>query len=138
MSELVIRGLYEKRLIDWADTNDLEVATENDEFDPPIDASVYLRIFLLPARIDSLDLAGEHTLFQGVCQIDIVTQRGVGANAAGLIVPQLRDLFRLNLQLTAPDGFMVQIVSPLGPTSGLQNASRYIVPTSFTYRADAT
>lgn len=145
MSQKIIRSLYESRLAAWAAARSpaLPIAYQNLEFpgknpdgsQKPMPAT-YLRAFLLPAETDSLDLAGDHRLYQGLFQVSIVAPTDKGAGAAEQIVNELVALFPLNLRLTK-DGLTVQVITPASQGPSIQESISYMVPVSFRYRADA-
>lgn len=132
--------MLEIRLKAWADARGLPLQLKNQDFTPPNNAKAednqYLRAFLLPAQTVNLFLDGTHKLYRGVFQIDVVTPRGIGSAAAIAVIAGLIVLFPTNLRLTNLEGFTVQQLSPLSEGPGLEGASDYIAPLSFTYRAD--
>ena len=138
LSDLRIRQLIEARLIAWASTQDaaLLVEVENVTFDPP--SAMYLRGFNLPATQTGEFLEGGHTAYTGVYQVSICAPKGQGAGPAGLIAGALRALFPQTLRIVGDDGFVVTVTSPLRVPAGISDDTRYVIPTSFTYRSDVT
>lgn len=133
MSDLTIRQLFERRLIAWADQQGLPVETENTRFTPPADGA-YLRVTLLPAETVSDDLAGEHTGYAGLLQIDIFDRTGGGTAETGRIAGLLRALFPVNLLLTEDD-FAVQVTRPLSVGTGFPTDGRFMTPCRLRYAA---
>ncbi|GGA05599.1 phage tail terminator-like protein [Dyella caseinilytica] len=135
MSQNLCRRLIETALGAWAVSQSLDVEWENVPFEP-VTGQTYLRAFQLPANSTSPDLAGAITTYRGIYQIDIVAPINEGAGPAGAIADELAQLFKLNTRYTAPP-LALQIVSPCTVAKGAQDASDYIVPVSFQYRADS-
>lgn len=133
MSTRIIRRLFSARLAVWAQGAGIPVAWENVPFDPP--ATSYLRFHVLPASVDSRDLAGAHRQYVGLVQITVVTPTGSGPDSAESIAESLYELFPLNLCLTL-GGFVVQTVTPLSATPIVQDEDRCVVSARFRYQAD--
>lgn len=135
MSHKLIRAAYEGRLKTWADARSpaLSVARENSPFTEP--AGLYLRAFLLPADTDAPDLAGELRVYRGLFQINVVAPLNKGAGEAMGVADELAALFVVNARLT--NTITVQQVTPCRIAPALQDATRYVLPVSFAYRADA-
>jgi hypothetical protein len=138
MSNTIIRKLYNKRLIEFADENDFACAVDNQAFDPTKDArdGRYLDAVLLPATTVSTDLAGAHRGYRGVYQIDICTRRRIGTSAADGICDLLAAKFSVNLRLTDTSGLVVQVRTPLHIPGGRQSANGWTVSASFSYSSD--
>ncbi|MDV7209906.1 DUF4128 domain-containing protein [Azotobacter beijerinckii] len=136
MSNRLIRSLYEQRLASWAAARSLQVAWQNVPFTPPA-TGIYLRAFLLPANTDSLDLEGAHRLFTGIFQVSIVAPNGKGSGAAEQLAVDLDALYPNNLRLASGD-FSVQIITPCSQGPAIPGDISYMIPVSFTYRADST
>ena len=137
MSDTLIRAAFETRLYAWANarTLSLPIAFEDVEFTPPAGGGTYLQAYLLPSNVDSTDLEGAHTLYQGVFQVSIVTAAGHGRGAASAIADEIRDLFPSNLALNQ-SGLTVYVMSPLSTAGAIQGDTTTALPTSFRYRAD--
>ncbi len=139
MSHKRVRQLLESRLATWAAARSpaLLIAWENQPFTPP--AGTYLRAFLLPAQTDSQTLDGVHRLYTGVFQVSVIAPDSTGPGATEGIADEIAALFPNNLRLTiASPAFVVQLVSPMSQTQGIQTPDRYTVPVSAQYRADTT
>lgn len=136
MSTSLVRRLYEQRLIEWADLQDLSVEAENVSIDPPA-RGAFLSIFVLPATTDGGFLEGGHRALVGVVQISIRDRLGGGVAECNRIADLLAALFPQNLLLTS-GGFTVQQITPLSVAPGFASEGRYVVPVSFRYRADVT
>lgn len=135
MSDLRIRRLLESRLLTWAESQEIKVATENTPFTPP-NEEIYLECFLLPGATNDEFLAGGHTAYVGVFQINIRAPLNQGPGPSGEVAEQLRALFPNLLALTDSSGFTVTVMSPLSIAQGFVSRERWLVPTSFVYRAD--
>lgn len=134
MSAPWIRALLENRVSAFATTHKLQVAWENLPFNPPAN-KLYLRAFLLPASTDSLDIEGDHRLYVGVLQVNVVGVAGNGPGAAGEIAEALAEHFPKNLTLGAAPK-VVRMTSPMSVFPGIPGDDRYTVPVSGNYRAD--
>jgi hypothetical protein len=135
VSNKLCRRAIETQLAAWAAarTPALPVAWENVPFTPP--SGPYLRAFLLPAMTTSADLAGAHRSFRGVYQVSVYSPINAGSGAAESIADELAALFPLNQRLNVP-GLTLQIMTPVTAAQGAQDATNYVVPVSFQYRAD--
>jgi hypothetical protein len=130
------RAAYEGRLATWAAarTPALRVAYENAPF-TPVTGETYLAPALLPAQTESEDLQGVLRTYLGVFQVLVSAPINSGPGAAMGVADELAALFTNNLRLTV-SGLTVQQITPASVAPALQDESRYIVPVSFTYRAD--
>lgn len=133
MSLKTIRSALEGRLATWAATQSLTVAYENVPFQQP--ATTYLRAWLLPATNASQDLAGLHTRYLGIFQVDVVGVENVGTGAIGTIVDNLIGQFPTNLSITK-SGLVIRVISPPSETIGEPEPGRYVVKVSIPYRCD--
>ncbi|WP_312537706.1 DUF4128 domain-containing protein [Stutzerimonas nitrititolerans] len=133
MSQKLIRSLLQGRLNAFAAARTLPVAWENVGLDPK--PSKYLRFNLLKAPTVSADLAGAHREYSGVCQISVFTPKGKGPTDAETLAADLAELFPLNDRLTS-GGFVMQITSPCSEGPAITGDLHFMVPVSFTYRAD--
>lgn len=136
MSNKRIRALYEGRLATWAAARvpALSIALQNKPFTPTT-GTAYLKCFLLPADTASEDLAGALRTYRGVFMVSVVAPINTGPGAAETIADELAALFVHNARLTG-SGFTVQQITPASQAPALQDATTYIVPVSFEYRAD--
>lgn len=133
MSQKLIRSLLQGRLNAFAAARSLPVAWENIPFTPP--AGQYLRFNLLKAPTDSADLAGSHREYSGVCQISVFVPKGGGPTAAETLAAELAELFPLYDRL-ATGSFVMLVTSPCSEGPAIIGDLNYMVPVSFTYRAD--
>jgi hypothetical protein len=135
VSNKLCRRAIETSLAAWAAarTPVLPIAWENVPFTQP--SGPYLRAFLLPAMTTSADLAGAHRSYRGVYQISVYSPINAGAGAAEAIADELAALFPLNTRLTVP-GLTLQVMTPVTSAQGAQDATNFVVPVSFQYRAD--
>ncbi|QKZ05826.1 phage tail terminator-like protein [Pseudomonas eucalypticola] len=134
MSHKIIRSIYEQRLAAWATGQGLRVAYQNVSFEPAGDET-YLAAFTLPAGTDSNTLAGDHKLYTGLFQVNVVTPAGNGPGTAESLVDDLASLFPIYLRLSQGD-FTVTVMTPVDPGTGIVGDTTYSVPASFQYRAD--
>jgi hypothetical protein len=100
---------------------------------PP--AGQYLRFNLLKAPTDSADLAGAHREYSGVCQISVFVPKGKGPTEAETLAADIAELFPLNDRLTS-GSFALQITSPCSEGPPINEDTHFMLPVSFTYRAD--
>ena len=133
MSNKTIRSALESRLATWATGQSLTVAYENVPFQQP--ATTYLRAWLLPATNASEDLAGLHTRYLGIFQVDVVGVENVGTGAVGTIVDSLISQFPTNLSIVK-SGLTVRVISPPSARVGEYEPGRYVVKVSIPYRCD--
>lgn len=136
MSQKKIRAAYEARLASWAAARSpsLRIAYQNVPFTPN-QGETYLRAYLLPAQATSDDLAGDHTAYRGVFQVSVVAATNKGSGVPEGIAEELEAQFYPGLLLTV-SGVTVQQLSPASVAPAIQIDSEYIVPVSFSYRAD--
>lgn len=130
-----IRALLEPRLAAWAAGRvpPLVVAWQSVKFTPP--QGMYLRSFILPGQTASLDLAGKHRAYVGAHQISVVAPTGKGLGAAEAVAKAIEALYPLNLRLTG-SGLTVQVVSPVTIGSSVPDEDWFLIPVSYSYRAD--
>ncbi|HEX8591750.1 MAG TPA: phage tail terminator-like protein [Pseudomonas sp.] len=134
MSHLTIRLLYQQRLAAWAADKALRVAYQGAEFVPEVDET-YLSCFALPAGTDTNTLAGDHRVYTGVFQINVVTPVGNGSGDAEGLVEELADVFPAYLRLAQGD-FEVIVLTPVEPGPVITVDTTLSVSASFQYRAD--
>ena len=133
MSNKTIRAALEGRLATWAATQSLAVAFQNVPFNQP--ANTYLRAWYLPATNDSEDLAGLHTLYLGIFQIDVVGVENVGTGAVGAVVDGIVSQFPNNLSIVK-SSLTIRVIGPPSERDGEPEPGRYIVKVSIPYRCD--
>jgi uncharacterized protein DUF4128 len=136
MSEALISELIEKRVIAWADKNEIPLAIRNVSFVPPSEGT-YARLFDLPAPTTSSFLDGAHRAYLGVYQVSLVCPVDKGAGPGRTLGMSLSKEFPVNLVLSKGT-FKLQIISPvsLGPIIDDTENARSVQPCSFQYRAD--
>lgn len=134
MSHKVIRSLFEQRLTAWAEDRDLRVAYQGDTFDPETD-EIYLAAFTLPAGTNTNTLSGDHRVYTGVFQVNVVTPAGNGTGDAEGLVDELGELFPAYLRLQQGE-FEVLVLTPVEPGPPIQADNTLTVSASFQYRAD--
>lgn len=133
MSQKLIRSLLQGRLNAFAAARTIPVAWENVAFTPP--SGQYLKFHLLKAPTESADLAGAHREYSGVCQISVFVPKGKGPTDAETLAADLAGLFPLNDRLTS-GSFAMQITSPCSEGPPDDGDTHFMLPVSFTYRAD--
>ena len=124
----------ETRLAAWANTKNLRVAYQNQNFTPAT-GETYLTTATLPALTDSLTLAGDHREYTGIFQVSVVTPAGKGAGAGEALADELAALYPLNDRLSK-GAFIVQIITPMAVAREIQGDTDFTIPVSLTYRAD--
>lgn len=136
MSHNTIAAAFESRLLAWAKARSkpLKVEVENETY-TPASGETYLRAFTLPAVTASNTLGGDHHLYVGVFQVNIVAPSGKYRTEASGIVDELAALFPVNLRIPRA-GLVVLVLTPVGPGPGITDGTTYTVPASFQYRAD--
>lgn len=135
MSKRQIRAAFESRLNTWAQEQSpaIRVAWENAPFTPT--TYPYLRAFIVPADTDSLDLAGEHRLYSGLFQVNVIGETGKGAAQVERIAEALTELFPLNLRIPVSDG-VVLVYSPMSEGPAMPDGGTFTLPVWCRYRMD--
>lgn len=136
MSHNIIAAAFESRLLAWAKarTKPLKVVVENETY-TPASGETYLRAFTLPAVTATKTLGGDHHLYVGVFQVNIVAPSGKYRTEASGIVDELAALFPVNLRIPRA-GLVAIVLTPVGPGPGIPDGNTFTVPASFQYRAD--
>lgn len=136
MSHNIIAAAFESRLLVWARarTKPLKVVVENETYATST-GETYLRAFTLPAVTASNTLGGDHHLYVGVFQVNIVAPSGKYRTEASGIVDELAALFPVNLRIPRA-GLVAIVLTPVGPGPGIPDGNTFTVPASFQYRAD--
>lgn len=136
MSHNIIAAAFESRLLAWAKvrTKPLKVVVENETYTPTAEET-YLRAFTLPALTSSNTLGGDHRLYTGVFQVNVVTPSGKYRTEASGIVDELAALFPLNLRIPRA-GLVALVMTPVAPGPGIPDGNTFTVPASFQYRSD--
>ena len=136
MSHNIIAAAFESRLMTWAKARakPIKVVVENETYTPAA-GETYMRAFTLPAVTASNTLSGDHRVYAGVFQVNIVTASGKYRTEASGIVDELAALFPLNLRI--PRAVLVALVmTPVAPGPGIPDGNTFTVPASFQYRSD--
>ncbi|MFA0969561.1 phage tail terminator-like protein [Pseudomonas amygdali] len=136
MSHNIISAAFESRLLAWAKARakPLKVVVENETYSPST-GETYLRAFTLPAVTVSYTLSGDHRVYVGVFQVNVITPSGKYRTEASGIVDELATLFALNLRI-ARAGLVALVMTPVAPGPGIQDESAFTIPASFQYRSD--
>ncbi|PVZ19924.1 MULTISPECIES: phage tail terminator-like protein [unclassified Pseudomonas] len=136
MSHKIIRSLLESRLAAWAAARSpaLRVAYQNVDFSPA-DGETYLQAYLLPSLTASNTLGGDHRLYTGTFQVNVITPTSSGEGPAESIVVELADLFPVTLRL-ARGALEVLVLTPVSQGPVVPNDTTQAVSASFSYRAD--
>lgn len=136
MSHNIIAAACESRLLTWAKARakPIKVVVENETYTPAT-GETYLRAFTLPAVTASNTLSGDHRVYSGVFQVNIVTASGKYRTEASGIVDELAALFPLNLRIPRA-GLVALVMTPVAPGPGIPDGNTFTVPASFQYRSD--
>ncbi|MGA5718114.1 phage tail terminator-like protein [Pseudomonas atacamensis] len=136
MSHNIIAAAFESRLLTWAKarTKPIKVVAENETY-TPVTGETYLRAFTLPALTASNTLGGDHRVYTGVFQVNIVTPSGKYRTEASGVVDELAALFPLNLRIPR-DGLVALVMTPVAPGPGIPDGNTFTVSASFQYRSD--
>ncbi|MCX9150462.1 phage tail terminator-like protein [Pseudomonas sp. TB1-B1] len=136
MSHAIIASIYEAKLIAWnsARSEKLRIVFENMAY-APAEGETYLRAFTIPGDTASNTLGGDHRLFTGVFQVNIIAPAGTGKTMTNPIAAELTGLFPLYAHNTKAT-LTVVTMSPIDPGPGITGDSTYTVSVSFLYRAD--
>lgn len=136
MSHNIIAAAFESRLLAWAKarTKPIKVVVENETYTPAA-GETYLRAFTLPAVTASNTLSGDHRVYTGVFQVNIVTPSGKYRTEASGIVDELATLFPLNLRIPRA-GLVALVMTPVAPGPGIPDGNTFTAPASFQYRSD--
>ena len=136
MSHDIISAAFESRLLAWAKARakPIKVVVENETYTPAT-GETYLRAFTLPALTGSNTLGGDHRVYTGVFQVNIVTSSGKYRTEASGIVDELAALFPLNLRIPRA-GLVALVMTPVAPGPGIPDGNTFTVPASFQYRSD--
>ncbi len=102
MSTLRINDLFEARLVDWAEMNNVKYSLANVVF--TADESIHLEPFIVPELSVVLGLAQEAETYSGNYQINIVMRKGIGAKMGYQLAEEVISLFPRGLVL-AEDTF---------------------------------
>lgn len=142
---LRIAELLEQQVAIFAKAYGVQVAWENIAFTPPQDKP-YLRLFVLPAATQSIDLEAQLQTYRGILQVNVVAMAGGGVSEPRQLANQIADQLPEGMELKDGD-LSVYISSPptihpgmqdrasSGPTGGSGSIS-YTIPISISYRAD--
>ncbi len=134
MMQSQIRAALEVRLDAFAKEEGLRVAWEGRTF-KPITRQSHLRAFVMPASSDSNDLAGQHRLYRGVFQVDLVMVSGTGMGDIERKAAQVIAHFPKNLRLPVENQF-VQLISVMSMGPKLPQDGFIAVPLTSYYRMD--
>lgn len=134
MMQSQIRAALEIRLDAFAKEEELPIAWEGRAF-KPVAGQSHLRAFVMPATSDSNDLAGQHRLYRGVFQVDLVMVSGAGMGDIERKAAQIIAHFPKNLRLAVADRF-VQLISVMSMGPKLPQDGFVAVPLTSYYRMD--
>lgn len=136
MSQAIIASIYEAKLIAWnaVRSEKLKIVFENAAY-TPVAGETYLRAFTIPGDTASNTLGGDHRLYTGVFQVNIISPAGDGKTKTNPIAAELSILFPLYARDTRGTVTVVTM-SPVDQGPGITGDSNYTVPVSFMYRAD--
>jgi len=131
MSHALIKCAFEAALEIYSSGKGIPVAYPGIAFDPP--AGMYLACHALPALTDSLALGGDHRLYSGVFQINIVFPAGDGTGDGDEVAQELANHFPLNARFGAVG---VQVMTPMSIVAPIITDGLISIPASFSYRLD--
>ena len=131
MSQALIKRAFESALEVYAGEKGIPVAYPGIAFDPP--AGMYLACYALPALTDSLALGGDHRLYSGVFQINIVFPAGDGTGDGDEVAQELANHFPLNATF---GDVGVQVMTPVSVVAPIISGGLISIPASFSYRLD--
>lgn len=136
MSHNIIAAAFESRLLAWAEARakPIKVVVENETYTPAA-GETYLRAFTLPAVTASNTLSGDHRVYSGVFQVNIVTASGKYRTEASGIADELAALFPLNLRIPRA-GLVALVMTPVAPGPGIPDGNTFTVSASLQYRSD--
>lgn len=134
MMQSKIRAALEGHIYVFAKTQGLPVAWEGVDFESETDQS-YLRVFVMPATSDSTDLAGNHRLYRGVLQVDIVMPSGKGMGDIEQLAGQIIAHCPKDRRLLTANGF-VQLISVMSMGPKLISGGVTALPLTSFYRMD--
>ncbi|TQI81826.1 uncharacterized protein DUF4128 [Serratia fonticola] len=98
MSTLRINDLFESRLVNWAEINNVKYSLANVDFVG--DESIHLEPFIAPELSVALGIAQEVETYSGNYQINIVMRKGTGAKAGYQLAEEIISLFPRGLVLS--------------------------------------
>lgn len=98
MSTLRINDLFEARLVNWAEINNVKYSLPNVDFVG--DESIHLEPFIAPELSVALGIAQEVETYSGNYQINIVMRKGTGAKAGYQLAEEIISLFPRGLVLS--------------------------------------
>ncbi len=128
-----IRAIMDARLSGLAEAEQVPVAWENVDFDPP-EGGVYWRSFLLPGDPSAVGLGTAAENFHvGVYQVDVVAPAGSGWGVASESAAKVISLFKRGTDMTGSNIHLRVTSAQPGP--GLREGARFKIPVSIFYRA---
>ncbi len=128
-----IRSIMDARLSNLATAEQVQVAWENSDFNPP-ESAIYWRSFLLPGDASAVGLGTEAENFHlGVYQVDVLAPAGIGWGDASVSAAKVVSAFKRGTDLTVGD---CQIrITRAQPGPGMREGGRFKIPVSIYYRA---
>lgn len=141
MSHAKVRKIFAAALAEYAALKGLKVSYDNvkEKFDD--NDEDHIKSHLIPADTFTDTLGGDHKAFIGMFQMTIVTKYGTGYLLTEEIIEELQNVFKVYKDFLEDENdpinsFRVQVTSPIKNPEGKQNASQWVVPAYFEYRAD--
>lgn len=131
MSQALIKRAFEAALEVYANDKALPVAYPGQAFERP--SGMYLSCHAIPALTDSLTLEGDHRLYSGTFQINVIFPAGDGTGDGDEIAQELADHFPLNARFGAVG---VQVMTPMSIVAPIITDGLISIPVSFSYRLD--
>jgi hypothetical protein len=132
MSTLRINDLFESRLVNWAEINNVKYSLANVDFVG--DESIHLEPFIAPELSVALGIAQEVETYSGNYQINIVMRKGTGAKAGYQLAEEIISLFHRGLVLSE-DTFNCYVNTGGNILSAIAKDDLYTLPVTIGYWA---
>lgn len=135
MTTARIRAAFEAPTNSWAAglSPAMPIAWTNVQFTQP--DGRYAKAFLIPSRTVSRDLGGVNRSYAGVFQVSLYLPIGTGPAMADALAASLDQAFPVGTELVS-GSLRISLTTPMSPADAFEDASRYVVPVSCTYRAE--
>lgn len=132
MSTLRINDLFESRLVNWAETNNVKYSLANVVFTE--DESIHLEPFIAPELSAALGISQEVATFSGNYQVNIVMRKGIGAKMGYQLAEEIIALFPRGLVL-AEDTFNCYVNAGGNILPAIAKDDLYTLPVTIGYWA---
>lgn len=134
MSIQVIRSTITTALVTWANTKDIPVVRESQNFDKPEDNGTFITVSISPADTILADVAGESKRYLGEVMINIWVKDGTGSGEAEALAEEIVSLFPV-----VPRNYLPVCITslPSMKSSILDDSGYRVTPICFNYRLEA-